>query len=178
MLLLPLLLLLWWCTLRTIYYYHTSNGNPRFLLVETWEIDPYIPPGSAYSGQFLVSKSMFLGDNTIIPPLDNDIKLWTNRNAGLMADNSFISRSTVQYRGLFVLGHMNIVLGWRLGTIYIMCPWTNNPLYCTVDREIKPHYSLSFDVIWISRFLLRASLGETLGPEASFLFSGPGCSIL
>ena len=59
-----------------------------------------------------------------------------------MADNSFISRSTVQYRGLFVLGHMNIVLGWRLGTIYIMCPWTNNPLYCTVDREIKPHYSI------------------------------------
>ena len=57
-----------------------------------------------------------------------------------MADNSLISWSTVQYRGLFVLGHMNIVLGWRLGTIYIMCPWTNNPLYCTVDREIKPHY--------------------------------------
>ena len=55
-----------------------------------------------------------------------------------MADNSFISRSTVQYRGLFVLGHMNIVLGWRLGTIYIMCPWTNNPLYCTGHWEIKP----------------------------------------
>ena len=53
---------------------------------------------------------MFLGDNTIIPPLDNDIKLWTNRSAGLMADNSLISRSTVQYRGLFVLGHMNIDL--------------------------------------------------------------------
>ena len=57
-----------------------------------------------------------------------------------MGDNSLISRSTVQYRGLFVLGHMNIVLGWRLGTIYFMCPWTNNPLYCTGHWEIKPHY--------------------------------------
>ena len=57
-----------------------------------------------------------------------------------MDDNSLISQCPVQYRGLFVLGHMNIDLGWRLGTIYIMCPWTNNPLYCTVDWEIKPHY--------------------------------------
>ena len=63
-------------------YYHPSNGNPGFLLVESPRIYLYIPPGAAYSGQFLVSKSMFLGDNTIIPPLDNDIKLWTNRSAG------------------------------------------------------------------------------------------------
>merc|ERR1712215_344023 len=32
----------------------------------------------------------------------------------------------------------------RLGTIYIMCPRTNNPLYCTVDWGIKPHYRLIF----------------------------------
>merc|ERR1712236_149971 len=25
-----------------ITHYHTSNGNPRFLLVESWEIYPYI----------------------------------------------------------------------------------------------------------------------------------------
>ena len=63
-------------------HYHPSDGNPGFLLVESPRIYLYIPPGAAYSGQFLVSKSMFLGDNTIIPPLDNDIKLWTNRSAG------------------------------------------------------------------------------------------------
>ena len=60
------------------------------------------------------------GNNTVIPPLDNDIKLWTNRNAGLMCANSFISQSTVQYRGLFVLGHMNIDLGCA-SEQYISC---------------------------------------------------------
>merc|ERR1712215_249375 len=70
-------------------------------------------------------------------PLDNDIKLWTNRSAGLMADNSFISRSTVQYRGLFVQGHMIYIVPRRQPRTIFMCPRTNKPLYCTVDREIK-----------------------------------------
>merc|ERR1712236_132157 len=47
---------------------------------------------------------------------------------------------TVQYRDLFVLGHMKYCPRLRLGTIYIMCPLTNKSLYCTVDWEIKPHY--------------------------------------